>query len=78
MFDQYGDKITTVASTATKLHIISTEMIVQSTRPSEGANLEQITIETGPMQSFAQGYAEYLTKSLVCSVGWNHVKFWHS
>ena len=31
----------------------------------------------GPVQLFAQLYAEYHTKSLVCSVGWNHVKFQH-
>ena len=49
--------------------------IVQSTRPSEGAYLEQMEREMGPVQFFAQLYAEYHTKSLVCSVGWNHVKF---
>ncbi len=42
-----------------------------------GANPEQIAIETGPVQFFAQLYAEYHTQSLVCSVGWNHVKFQH-
>ena len=31
----------------------------------------------GPVQFFAQLYAEYHTKSLVCVVGWNHVKFQH-
>ncbi len=48
--------------------------IVQSTRPSV-AYLEQIEREMDPVQFFAQLYAEYHTKSLVCSVGWNHVKF---
>ena len=52
-------------------------LLVQSTRPSEGADLEQIAKEMGPVQFFAQLYAEYHTKSLVCSVGWNHVKFQH-
>ncbi len=52
--------------------------VVQSTRPSEGTYLEQIAKEMGPMQFFAQRYAECHTKSLVCSVGWNHVlpPFW--
>ena len=51
--------------------------LVQSTRPSEGSYLEQIAREMGPMQFLAQSYAEYHTKSLVCSVGWNLVKFQH-
>ncbi len=50
---------------------------LQSTRPSEVTYLEQIAKEMGPMEFFAQRYAEYHTKSLVCSVGWNHVKFQH-
>ncbi len=51
--------------------------VVQLTRPSEGTYLEQIAKEMGSVQFFAQLYAEYHTKSLVCSVGWNHVKFQH-
>ena len=50
-------------------------IIVQLTRPSKGTYLEQIATEMGPVQFFAPMYAEYHTKSLVCSVGWNHVKF---
>ena len=53
----------------------TSDKLVQLTRPSEGTYLEQIAIEMGPLQFFAQMYAEYHTKSLVCSVGWNHVKF---
>ena len=29
------------------------------------------------MQGSTKMYAEYGTKSLVCSVGWNHAKFQH-
>ncbi len=60
------------------VQILSNGRIVQSTRPSEGTYLEQIAKEMRPMQFFAQRYAEYHTKSLVCSVGWNHVKFQHT
>ncbi len=39
-------------------------ILVQLTRPSEGAYLEQIAKEMGPVQFFAQLYAEYHTNFL--------------
>ncbi len=55
----------TVFSTC-NMHEISQSIIVQSTRPSEGAYLEQIAKEMGPVQFFAQLYAEYHT---ICCLG---------